>query len=224
MGTIILVGGNEFRANCVAMDRAILAKITQRPARVAIVPTAAAFQNPNLAVRNGIQHFDSLGAQTSGVMILNQQDADDLQVLQGLRSADLIYLPGGDPQHLLNTLKGSLAWDVMVDLWHAGAVIAGSSAGAMVLGGRMYYHTEWKDALGLVPRVTVLPHYKVTRVQGEHPWRGALEEELIFGIAESTGILGVTENTWQVVGEGGVAVYSDQEMVVFKSGDRFEIP
>lgn len=223
MAVVALAGGNEFRDNCRAMDRAILAEIGKASPRVVILPTAAASQNPGLAARNGIKYFHTLGAQASSAMILNRQDADNPELFEELRTADLIYLTGGDPQHLLGSLRGSLAWVVMRDLWATGPVIAGSSAGAMVLGERMYYRNKWTDALGLIPRVTVLPHYKVALAKKPQHWQSGLGEGLVFGIPEATGVLSSDGNTWQVVGEGVVAIYSNQSMRLLNTGDRFEI-
>ena len=44
-GWIALVGGNEFRKDCEPMDRALLARLG-RGAKVVIIPTAAARENP----------------------------------------------------------------------------------------------------------------------------------------------------------------------------------
>ena len=48
-------------------------------------------------------------------------------------TARFIYLAGASPMHLRSVLKDSPVWDALVAAWQGGAVLAGSSAGAMVL-------------------------------------------------------------------------------------------
>ncbi len=101
MGLIALVGGNEFRANCDSMDRLLLdATGAERPG-VAIIPTAAAEQNPSMAAANGVSHFDRLGADAWPLMVLTSGDAGDPKNVSRLDDADLVYLTGGDPGHLV---------------------------------------------------------------------------------------------------------------------------
>ena len=61
-GRLTLVGGDEFRSGCEAMDAAILAATGKSSPVVLIVPTAAAFENPARAADNGVRHFQGLGA------------------------------------------------------------------------------------------------------------------------------------------------------------------
>ena len=71
-GPISLVGGDEFGPRCESMDRELLdlRPSTRLAARlaVAVVPTAAAGQRPELAAANGTRYFESLGAEARGVM------------------------------------------------------------------------------------------------------------------------------------------------------------
>ena len=167
---IALVGGDEFRPGCEAMDAAILEATGASRPRVSVVPTAAAAQNPAKAASNGVSYFSSLGADASAVMALGPDDAANPSLIAPLEQADLVYLAGGDPAHLLETLRGSLLLAALRDALARGAVVTGSSAGAMVLGSRMRYR-GWVDALGVVDRVTVLPHHE--RANPDDRRRGA---------------------------------------------------
>jgi cyanophycinase-like exopeptidase len=112
-GFLALMGGNEFRPDCHPMDEELLDRIGRKPARVVIVPTAAALENPRLAADNGIRYFAALGAAASVAMIITRADANDPQRSAPIREADLIYLTGGDPRYLLSTLVGSICWSVI---------------------------------------------------------------------------------------------------------------
>lgn len=54
-----------------------------------------------------------------------------------LAGADLVYLPGGDPDAVVEILAGTLAWRSVQAARSRGAAVAGASAGAMALGERM---------------------------------------------------------------------------------------
>ena len=206
---IALVGGDEFRRGCEAMDAAILEATGVRRPRVSVVPTAAAAQNPAMAASNGVSYFSSLGADASAAMALGPADAADPGLIAPLAQADVVYLTGGDPAHLLRTLRGSLLLSALRDALARGAVVAGSSAGAMVLGSRMRYR-GWIDALGVVGRVTVLPHHE--RADPEAVAAELAEEappeQVVLGIDAMTACFGAGD-AWRVLGPGSVTVYKD---------------
>ncbi len=62
-GPLVLCGSGEFTRAMADVDRAILADITSRRARVAIVPTAAGLEDtPRTWIEKGVAHFAALGA------------------------------------------------------------------------------------------------------------------------------------------------------------------
>ena len=107
-GRLALVGGDEFRASCESMDAVILAATGSAAPVVLIVPTAAAFENPARAADNGVRHFQALGADARPLMVLDHDDAMDAGIAGEVESADVVYLSGGNPAHLLDTLQDSL--------------------------------------------------------------------------------------------------------------------
>ncbi len=217
---IVLVGGDEFRPGCEMMDRSILnATGADRPS-VVVVPTAAAAQRPDKAASNGVAYFNSLGAQAEPLMVLDRADANDAGLVSGTDSADLVYLTGGSPSHLLEVLRGSLFLDTLVESLELGAVMAGSSAGAMVMGEWMRCE-GWDEGLGLVDGIVALPHHEsadpdsVSReLDGSAP-TGAV----VLGIDARAGVLAGPEG-WTVLGTGGVTVYTGGEWQRYASGDK----
>lgn len=226
MGIIVLMGGDEFRQGCQLMDREILSRIAHQPPRVLILPTAAALEDPHLAAQNGIHYFTALGAEATAAMILSRSDADDPLHAAQLREADLVYLTGGNPWHLLQSLANSAVWAAIKDLWRGGRTIAGSSAGAMVLGERMRTRSSgWTPALGLAPRVAVLPHYQRSQDESVKALRSAPEpEHVLLGIPTATACINYVDNTWWIAGNGEVAVFSGTEVYRYGPGQCFELP
>ena len=226
MGTIALVGGDEFRPNCVAMDREILRRAGTPTPRVLILPTAAASEEPGAAAANGIRHFQGLGIEAAALMVVTRADAENDTLATRIKDADVIYLTGGDPAYLLETLRHSAVWAATERLYRQGGVVAGSSAGAMALGAQMRHGSrEWLPGLGLAPRVAVLPHHERCAEQEAHDLRETLPSGLVLlGIAAATACINAGNDTWQVAGEGSVCVYGEYSADRYAPGESFELP
>ncbi len=217
-GAIALVGGDEFRPGCEKMDRAVLEASGVASPSLLVLPTAAARENPSLAAANGMRHFTALDADADALMVLDSADANDEGLLAPLDSADVVYLTGGNPAHLLDVLSGSLLEERLLEANRRGVVLAGSSAGAMVLGEWMRFR-GWRRALGVVPGVAILAHH-------ERAAPGAVAAELAESAPEGVSALGVDGKTgclggpgeWRVVGEGSVTVYRAGEWRRYAAG------
>ena len=224
-GWLVLAGGAEFQSGCDEADLMLVDAAGGAGVRVAIVPTAAAAEGaPRMAAANGVRHFNRLGADAFGVMIVDVATANEAPLAAQLASARLIYMAGGDPGYLLHSLRGSLAWHVMLDAWSEGAILAGSSAGAMVLCEAMWNPDTRRveSALATVKRAIVIPHHRPAS-----GWAEQLRSELdkafsILGIAEQTSLIW-NGTTWQVAGPGEVTIYSHGQIAVHPTGDVFAL-
>ena len=222
-GIIALVGGDEFKAPAAAFDRLLLSVSSRMPASVAVLPTAAAGENPQLAAEHGVNHFEGLGARSYSVMILDAADANDERLVDELRGADIVYLVGGNPAYLLDTLRDSAAWTCVVELAQRGVIIAGSSAGAMVMGERMRYRGEDFDGLALAGGVMVLPHFERASADRVEQVRSSLSADLtMLGIDGSTGCIR-RGGEWLVEGPGQISVIGATGTQVYGAGARFTL-
>lgn len=219
MGPVALHGGGEFGPEDGPFLAAILeAARTSAPdgaaIRVAILPTAAARSRPDLAVANGRRAFEAAAAalglpvHVEGVDVFERVDADDPILAARLADADLVYLVGGDPGHLLDVLERTAAWRSVLAASARGSVVAGASAGAMVLGGWTWTPAGARRALGLVPGVAVVPHFDGSRLAA---WRAVVAKEAgaeagtlsWLGLDEATGVVSdPTTGDWAVHGPG----------------------
>src|SRR5262245_60042263 len=114
-GVFALVGGAEFRKPCDSLDRELIGLAGGQGARIAIVPAAAARENPRLAAQNGVSHFNRLGAKAEALMITGPAEARSTEFAARIDKVPMVYLTGGDPVHLLETLWDSAAWQAMLD-------------------------------------------------------------------------------------------------------------
>jgi cyanophycinase len=216
-GVIALVGGYEFRTNCREMDRAILARLGTS-ARILVAPTAAAFESPRQAAHTGIQHLKRLGARPELLNVLTREDANQEDYAVLIDKVQGVYFAGGDPIHLLETLRGTKVWAAVVGLYERGGLVAGSSAGAMIMGGQMWAPGEgWREGLGLVPKVAVVPHHATVSHRWNAPQMAATAKPgvTVVGVDEATALLFPDQI---VLGEAEVTVYTP-EPVTYQPGE-----
>lgn len=222
-GVIGLIGGEEFRPAAGAFDRLLLGLVAKSSPAVAILPTAAARERPELAASNGVRHFAGLGVTAYAVMIVDRASADDQTLVGELRRADVVYLAGGSPAHLVESLRGSAAWAFLTEAHERGVGLAGSSAGAMALCARLAFGGSDSRGLGLVAGAAVLPHFE--RMADDRLER--LRSELTDG----TTLLAIDGSTgcardgaqWLVAGPGRVALITASDSETFRSGDTFTL-
>lgn len=228
MGHILLEGGAEFGGQMSEPDRIGLDLAGGLDVAVRILPTAAAADNNHVrAGNNGKRWFSSLGATDVEVTyVIDTVSANDKSIENELSSAKLIYLLGGFPAHTARTLAGSKAWHAMLEAYRNGAVIAGSSAGAMVLCEHYYdpYEGKLLRGLNLIPNTCVIPHHGAET----HRWANELFRQLpgvtLVGIAEQTGIVDDGNmSAWTVSGRGDVTVYRGESVQRHGRGETFSL-
>ena len=220
---IALVGGDEFRHGCEAMDQELLSAVDASRPTVLVVPTAAAAESPARAASNGVGYFSSLGAEASALMVLGPDHANDGELLAPVDGADVIYFTGGNPTHLLETIGESLLLKMLVRAVERGALLAGSSAGAMVMGSWMRFR-GWRRALDIAGPVAILPHH-------ERSEPNAVANELGGSAPHDVDVLGIDGMTaclarddgWRVVGAGSVVVYRAGRWARYSSGETIDL-
>ena len=208
-GPLALVGGGEWQDGC-TFDRALLEQ--SGGAEVVVLPTAAAYEHPERAVATATKWFESLGGAARGLMVLRRPDAEDAANAAAVRDSRFLYLAGGSPMHLQSVLKDSAVWDALVAAWHDGAVVAGSSAGAMVLCDPMVDPRggAFTLGLGLISQLALIPHHDTwSEDKARRTIKLAPPGLPVVGIDERTALLRSPDGLWSVAGAGRVVVFVD---------------
>ena len=228
MGYLLLEGGAEFGGRMRDPDLRAIELAGGFNAPIRIIPTAAAPDNNHQrAGNNGIRWFQSLGAKdVISVPLLSKIRAEDKGIAQSLRDSKLIYMLGGFTHYLGQTLKDSLVWQAAVEAYQNGAVIAGSSAGAMVMC-QFYYDPSAgrvHDGLKLVPNSLILPHHDTFGKNWAPKLLKKIPKVTLIGIDEQTGMLNDGEdNSWNVYGRGVVTLYQNGEVTIHPGGEPFSV-
>jgi cyanophycinase len=208
-GPLALVGGAEWTDGC-TFDQELW-EVSGR-ADVLILPTAAAYEHPERAVDTAIRWFAGFGATARGLMVLSRRDAENDTFAAQVGAARYLYFGGGSPLHLRSVLKDSRVWAALVHAWERGAVVAGSSAGAMVLGDPMVDPRggALTLGLGLVGQLAVLPHYDTWSPEKAHRTVQLATGHLrIAAVDERTALIREPDGRWRTAGPGTVTVYVD---------------
>jgi len=206
-GPLALVGGREWGEGC-RFDADLLA--ASGGDEVVVLPTAAAYEHPQRAVERATAWFAELGARVRGLPVLSRADAEDDDLAAVVRGARFVYLADGSPMHLRSVLKQSKVWHALDQAWEDGAVVAGSGAGAMVLGDPMIDPRGGAFTIGLalIELIAVLPAAsswsaeRFRRTVSLCPASVAL-----VAIDEATAVLRAPSGEWSVAGVGAVEVH-----------------
>ena len=157
--------------------------------------------------------------------IIDKQSANDPELSAELDRSNLIYILGGFPGYLGHTLTESRCLDALLRTYEKGAIIAGSSAGAMVLC-EWYFdpvYKKIKKGFGIQKDVILIPHHDTFG----RSWRSLYFEKIsdirCIGIDEQTGMMNQADrNRWTVYGKGGVTLYLKTSIASYRSGQTFQ--
>lgn len=198
-GPVALVGSGEYLPVMAALEAGLMAG---RPSRYVQLPTAAGMESPGSIARwtaLGRDQAARLGVEAVPVKVLDRESAEDAANAKQIKGAGLIYLSGGNPAYLADTLRGTLVWAAIVEEWQKGAALAGCSAGAMALTGRVPNirrpEAEPIEGLGAVPKLLVLPHFD--RLQ---EWAPGTAEVVTAQVPAGMTLVGIDEET-AIVGD-----------------------
>jgi cyanophycinase-like exopeptidase len=217
-GPLALVGSGEYLPQMADIEAALLAG---RPARYVQLATAAVPDGPSVVERwhnLGIDQAKRLGVEAIILPVNDRAGADNAAIAEQIAGAGLIYLSGGNPAFLADTLRDTAVWEAIVEAWKVGAALAGCSAGAMAM-------TSWipslrhprqggTNGLGLLPHLRVIPHFDffaskvpdlVTRFLLPHD-----PAITVLGIDEETALVGGPkewtvqgrQSAWRLTSEG----------------------
>jgi cyanophycinase len=216
-GTLALVGGAEWQPGC-DFDVELLG--ASGGDEVLILPTAAAYEHPEKAVENAQKWFAGLGGRAVGLMVLARPDAEDAANAEAVRASRFTYLAGGSAMHLRSVLKGSAVWEALLDGWRNGAVVAGSSAGAMVLTDPMVDPRggALTVGLGMVEQLAVIPHFGNENSEKVHRSIALAAPGLpVVGVPERTALVRDPDGSWRSSGVGEVQVFLSGQPAGFEA-------
>ncbi len=171
--TLVLAGSGEFTPQMLQIDYKVLQMTygnLSKALKIVIIPLAAGLERDYTKwIDDGVAHFKKIGVTAIGLYVANKEDANNPEKIKELEGASMIYFSGGDPGHLLFSLQNSLLWQKVLAMYKNGVILAGCSAGAMIMGKHLIANIyaldankderlNWVNAFGLIDK-TIIPHY-----------------------------------------------------------------
>lgn len=222
-GPLALVGSGEYTTAMLEIERSL---IDGRPPRYVQIPTAAGQEGTERLsywVELGRAQAARLGVEAVPLVVTNRAQADDPAIAALVDGAGLIYLSGGSPAVLANTLTDTALWHAIVAAWQNGAALAGCSAGAMVFADRVPDMRNpaggGRRGLGLLPHLRVLPHFD--KLAG---WVPDFLTRPFFRAEAGVSLVGIDEDTALVGGPEDFAVRGRQSAWLLSDGRRQQFP
>lgn len=230
-GPIALVGSGEYLPVMADVEAALIAGRSPRYVQIA---TAAVPDGPAVVERwhrLGVEQALRIGVTPVTVPVATRDDAHDPEYVRLIDGAGLIYLSGGNPNYLAETLRDTPLWSAIESRWRAGAALAGCSAGAMVMAAwvpTIRHPREGGTAgLGLLAHLRVIPHFDA--FVGRMPdiaarfLVGRDDSVTVVGVDEDTAIVGGPEE-WTVQGRRSAWVLSGSGRQEYRVGQVLRTP
>jgi cyanophycinase-like exopeptidase len=222
-GPLALVGSGEYLPVMADIEAGLLAG---RPTRYVQLATAAVPDGPSVVERwhnLGIEQARRLGVEAVILDVNDRADAESSEIAELVAGAGLIYLSGGNPGFLADTLRDSAVWAAIVTAWHGGAALAGCSAGAIAM-------TSWvpslrhprqggTNGLALLPHLRVIPHFDFFTSKVPD-----LVTRFLLPYDPAITVLGIDEETALVGGPGEWTVKGRQSAWRLTAQGREELP
>ncbi len=209
-GWLALVGGQEWTDGTRPIDELLLRESGAK--EVLVVATAAAYEQPQKVVAAAAAYFGELGAKVKSADVYGRSAAMDKAAVKAVRAAKLVYFGDGSPLHARSVFKDTPWWDALVEAWNDGAAVAGTGAGAMILGDPMVDPRggAFTLGLGLIPSLAAMTktqdwHHETKRRTIQLATKGLP----LVAVDEATAALRSPTGEWSVLGVGAATVYVD---------------
>lgn len=123
---LVAIGGGRIPLSITGVIKSLTAK--QKPEAV-IVPAASASTKDSYSPL-----FEREDIPVTVLPLRNREDAEDARNTSALETADIVFFSGGNQLRLKAALEGSASEEMLLRRMSEGVVIAGTSAGAAVMG------------------------------------------------------------------------------------------
>ena len=230
-GPLALVGSGEYLPQMADIEGSLIAG---RPPRYVQIATAAVPDGEATVERwhnLGIAQAERLGVEPVILDVKSRDDAQSAEIAKLVDGAGLIYLSGGHPGFLAETLRDTAVWSAIVEAWRNGAALAGCSAGAMAFSAWVpslrHPREGGTQGLGLLPHVRAIPHFDafVSRIP-DMMTRFLLPHDpaiTVLGVDEETALVG-GPSEWVVKGKSSVWRLSDSGREQLVTGTAVTTP
>ncbi len=223
-GHVIAIGGAEDKTSDLEILSRVFALAPEDNKTVAVIATASSIPDEVLPAYD--RAFRRLGAtDVHGLEVRDRAQANEVEITQLVGDVGIVFFTGGDQLRLTHILGGSPLLEAVREAYKCGAVVAGTSAGAVALSATMIYNGAAADALrkdavkmtlglGFVEGLLIDSHFlergRFTRLMEA----GATNpEHLGVGLGEDAAVIVHSNRTLEAVGPGHVIIVDNRNLV-----------
>lgn len=217
---LALVGSGEYLPGMDTVDQELLRRLKE-PARVVCLPTAAGTEGDEVITswsQKGVAHFTRLGVDVEAVPVVDRTTAQNQALADRIASANFVYLSGGKPTYLHQSLQDTPVWSAILAVHQSGGIVAGCSAGAMIMGAKIMGFPLMNEGFALLPNSLIVPHFDefpdiLSRVI--HLLMGT--KVTMLGVDGYTALVAEGHHL-EVLGTGGVTIWNHQQHQRYSQG------
>lgn len=222
-GHIVAIGGAEDKTSELAILKRVFELAPEDSREVAVIATASSI--PEQLLPSYEAAFRRLGAtQVHALDIQDRQQAADADNARLIQRSGVIFFTGGDQLRLTTVLGGSVTLRAVRERLRAGAVVAGTSAGAAAMPSTMIYNGAAADALrkgavnmtfglGFVRGMIIDSHFlergrftRLMEVGASNP------EQLGIGLGEDAAVIIYPNRVLETIGPGHVIIIDSRDL------------
>jgi cyanophycinase len=221
-GRLMAIGGNEDkRGDCQILNEFVRLAGGSK-AKIAVI--TAATETPEETAEEYIKIFKRCGAKNVWeVGVANRQDAFKPENVEVIKKSSGIFFSGGDQLHITSLMGGTDLQMSILESYKNGSIIAGTSAGAEMMGNTMIISGDSNEnpRLGSVESAAGMDLIIGCIIDTHFSQRGRhgrllaaiahCPQDIGFGIDENTAMI-IVKNKFKVIGEGAVTIIDSSAM------------
>lgn len=216
-GYLVAIGGAEDKTSDLDVLSTVVSLAPEGNSEIAVIAAASSVPDNVLPVYEKV--FTRLGAsRVHSLSVRTRDDAERPADVSAVADSGVVFFTGGDQLRLTSVLGGSRLLDAIRERFMSGAVVAGTSAGAMALATTMIYSGDAADALhkgavnmspglgfvgGLIIDTHFLARGRFTRLMAAG---AANPHELGVGLGDDAAVIVHPNRVLEAVGPGHVVL------------------
>lgn len=220
-GKLIIIGGREDKEKNLEILREVALGVGE--GKLCIVSVASTVGDELWESYSAV--FKQLGVKRlSHLDVFHRTGSVDQKALKAVKDADAVFFTGGDQLKITSELGGTAVADRIMEIYKTGGIIAGTSAGASVMGEIMLVSGEsektfrigsglnMSPGLGFAPKLLIDQHFAERGRIGRLLAAVAHNPRYLgVGIDEDTAIVMDESKCFKVIGSGAVYVIDAHE-------------
>ena len=234
-GTLIPIGGNEDKGiefneqyTLEFISEGILYHVVNEAdgvdSKIIVIPTASSI--PEEVGQNYLDAFHKLGCKNVTVLdIRSKEDAELPENIKHLEESNCVMFSGGDQSKITDRIGGTKFHTILAERYkNEDFVIAGTSAGAMVMANEMIAGgsatesfikgaVDMYKGLSLIPELIIDTHFiRRGRFGRQSEAIAKFPNHIGIGLAEDTGMIIKNGSDCTVIGSGMIIVFDGNQL------------